>query len=367
MSTLQSMPTFEQLVSTQTVVNSPDNLNSTCDSIPVINIPSPNSNEDWFESFLSSLMFSDDMEDTENMQHPITDENQDPVSRALSLSGILPSTTEPVSNYLASTVKEALCCWDLGLGVYAYLKLRHGKLRVYIWKFLLNDQNELVNSNEGITLSPTTWSEFSKKLGSFNVLYADTSFVSRNELFCFNHGGKLHLQKIIQLYDSKFCLTQCCIVLNQAQVALLKNCVDDISTALRKSIFTDWLPTQILKIKDSITFVTASVCDEKFAFQYLMTCIYENALCQVGKLFKCVGCVHEITEESYHECIHKTPLEMYNSISSEVLLNLDINSIVKRSFLQGAETFYWFDRNFFKTLKLEDYESALINLFQENV
>lgn len=359
MSKLQSMPTLEQMFSIKTDLNSSSYVINAEDSSSVSPIQVLVSTD-----LPSSKQVSVNMQPDTEFTKPDRDT---PIFNTVVHNDVLPCTNiTTVSTESSSSVpvREVLHRWCLGCDVYVSLEVYRAKLKVYIRKYIRNKINNLVPTKESVTLSPATWAEFCQKIGSYNMLYADTSFVSHNELICFNHNNKLHLQKLIETYDSTFSMTYCYLTLDENQLRCLKNCLRNITDMLKECVFTDWLPAQMLKIKNSMIFQSSSICDKEFAFRHLVTCVYEDVICQIRKLYKCVGCIAQISDQSYHGCLNSTPLQMYKSVQDQVLLNLDIDSIVKNIILHAEGASICYDEDFLKSFKLEDYEMGILNLFK---
>lgn len=198
------------------------------------------------------------------------------------------------------------------------IELHDFQFKVCIRQFKRDSTNHTIPSTYGIIMDIFTWYDFFKKLLQYDLVYATSSFVANNSILVLNTNSEVHIQNL------NACKLQN-IKLNENQFELLKQAIPELNKSLINFLFTEYLPYLIRKER---RFVIKSCKSENLMMTHLISWIEHDLTSVFKKVFECNGCKRYHINPLNHECITFNNLEKFNQLGHDVLMLVDISSVI---------------------------------------
>lgn len=214
---------------------------------------------------------------------------------------------------------------ELGDCFYLTLKLNLRQYFVHIREFkpdMFSDED--IPTKNGVCMDIQSWYEFQSKIVAFNMRYKSSSFVANNTILVLNQNSFMQI-KNLKNYSH--------IILNEHQLLKLKENMFRLNNALLHHMYTKQIPS-LIKQKCAVRKLPAE--SESHLHSKLITCIENNMVTLLNRLYECSGCALRHASESLHVCCVFNNREKFNQLGEALLMLIDFDFVIS-TFLNGVD------------------------------
>lgn len=238
---------------------------------------------------------------------------------------------------------------DLKNLIFLSVEMYNEQFKVYIRQCKRNENNDIIPTKQGISMSLFTWYDFFKKINTLNFIYASSSFVANNRVLVLSSNSEIYMKMLNNTKLSN-------IKLKENQLEILKHAIPELNNRVINFMFSEYLPQLIIQKQRC---VTKSWKSENSMMSHLMIWI-EHDLTRVFKTtFQCDGCIKNEVHQLNHDCFTLSNLEKYNHLGFHVLMLTDISKIVK-NFLNHVD---FVTENFLNSIDVHTFCYVLFKSF----